>query len=284
MEERIQLLLMKQLLFSSFAELFGMKYLLTFLFSIVFLSLQAQILNVQKATLEKDTSKVKGTITGNLNLYNRSAAADEEVEFFGYDIKSSIGVFFKNSTLAFMNDFGYTELNGEKLLNTGYQHVRYTINEDKSWKPEFFAQFQHDDFRGLFPRWLAGASIRHDLINGEDFSFFYAPGFMYEYEVWQRPNSDGKVEVDYLKYTNYFGLRWDVNKGLDLNMIAYFQTGYDKNEALWRNRYSLELNINSAISKRFQLNNNFSIMHESEPIVNITPTIYKLSVGVSYKL
>lgn len=86
---------------------------------------------------------------------------------------------------------------------------------------------------------------------------------MYEYEVWQRPNSDGKVEVDYLKSTNYFGLRWDVNEGLDLNMIAYFQTGYDKNEELWRNRYSLEVNINSAITKRFQLNNNFSLMHES---------------------
>src|SRR5690554_1464176 len=111
-----------------------MKALLTFLFSIFWFSFQAQILNIQKATLEKDTSKVKGVITGNLNLYNRSAAADEQVVFFGYNIKSSIGLFFKNSTLALMNDFGYTELNGNKLLNTGYQHVRYTINEGERWK------------------------------------------------------------------------------------------------------------------------------------------------------
>lgn len=261
-----------------------MRFLFVLFFAVSFLSAEAQILNVQKSTLEKDTSKVKGTITGTMDLYNRSAAADDPVEFFEYKVKSSIGLFFKNSSLAFINDFGYSELNGSKLLNSGYQHVRYSMQEDKNWHPEFFGQFQHDDFRGLFPRLLAGASIRHDLINWEDFSFFYAPGVMYEYEVWQRPKSDEKVEVDYIKTTNYLGLRWDVNEGLDVNMIAYYQTGYDKGAELWRNRYSFEININSAITKRFQLNNHFSLMHESAPIVDITPTIYKLSMGVSYKL
>ncbi len=126
-----------------------MRFLFVLFFAVSFLSAEAQILNVQKSTLEKDTSKVKGTITGTMDLYNRSAAADDPVEFFEYKIKSSIGVFFKNSSLAFINDFGYSELNGSKLLNSGYQHVRYSMQEDKNWHPEFFAQFQHDDFRGL---------------------------------------------------------------------------------------------------------------------------------------
>lgn len=267
-----------------FAQNFRMKYIATLVLIVSSYSAQAQILNMQKATLEKDSSKVKGTFTGNLSLYNRSAAADEKVAFFSYNMKSSVGVFFKQSTLAFMNDFGYTELNGDRLLSAAYQHIRYTINEDKKWKPEFFAQFQLDGFRGLFPRLLFGASVRHDIIQKEKFSFFYAPGFMYEYEVWQQPKEDGEVEVDYVKSTNYFGLRWDVNEGFSINMVAYYQTGYDKNEELWRNRYSLEININSAITKRFQLNNHFSLMHESAPIVEITPTIYNLSMGVSYKL
>jgi len=67
-----------------------------------------------------------------------------------------------------------------------------------------------------------------------------------------------------------------------MNMISYFQTGYDGGAKIWRNRYSLELNMNTTISSRLTVNNSFSISHESDPVVDIIPTIYNLEVGLSY--
>ncbi|WMN11401.1 DUF481 domain-containing protein [Marivirga salinae] len=243
----------------------------------------SQILNLQNSKIEKDSSLIKGNVTASLSMYNRSAAANEPVEFFGYNLKSSIALFLKNSRLAFINDFSYLKINEDPFLNTGFQHLRYSMFEDKRVHPEAFVQFQYDNFRGLFPRWIAGVGLRHDLVKTEDFSFFFSPGIMWEYEAWMIPNTEDEVKVSFLKSTNYIGFRWDVNEFLDINTINYYQTTYDSDAELWRNRYSIELNINSKITERLGINNSFTLSYEDEPIVPITQTIYNFTAGINYK-
>ena len=262
-------------------------YKIIFIFLLaIFISpnLNGQILNIQKAAIKKDSAFLKGNLTASFSMYNRSAAADAPVEFFGYNIKSSFALFPKNARLAFMNDFSYLKINEAPFLNTGFQHVRYSLFENKRVHPEAFAQFQYDNFRGLFPRWLGGIGIRHDLIESEHFSFFFSPGIMYEYEGWLVPNTDDKIIAQFFKSTNYVGFRWDINKNFDVNMINFYQTTYDRSAELWRNRYSFELNLNSKITKRFTVTNSFTLSYEDEPIVAITQTIYNFSAGLTYRL
>jgi hypothetical protein len=252
-------------------------------FVVVSTNLKAQILNMQNSKIEKDSSFLKGNLTASFSVYNRSAAADAPVEFLGYNIKSSIAIFPKNSRLSFMNNFSYLKINEDPFLNTGFQHLRFSMFENKRVHPEAFVQFQYDNFRGLFPRWIAGVGIRHDLIKEENFSFFFSPGIMWEYEAWIIPGTEDQVKVNFLKSTNYFGFRWDVNDYLDINTINYYQTTYDGDAEIWRNRYSIELNINSKISERLGINNSFTLSYEDEPIVPITQTIYNFTAGINYK-
>jgi hypothetical protein len=259
-----------------------MKYLIVIFLSSISTLGFSQILNLQNSKLEKDSSFIKGNVSASFSMYNRSAAADQPVEFLSYSLKSSIALFFENSRLSFMNNFSFLEINDAPFLNTGFQHVRFSMLEDRRIHPEAFGQFQYDNFRGLFPRWLGGFGIRHDLIKKDDFSFFFSPGIMYEYEAWQVQGTEEQVKVGFLKSTNYIGLRWDVNDYLDINTINYYQTTYDGEAELWRNRYSIELNVNSKITERLGINNSFSLSYEDEPIVAITQTIYNFTAGVNY--
>jgi len=243
----------------------------------------SQILNLQNSKIEKDSSFLKGNVTASFSIYNRSAAADEPVEFLGYNFKSSIAIFPKNSRLSLINDFSYLKINEDPFLNTGFQHLRFSMFENKAIHPEAFVQFQYDNFRGLFPRWIGGVGLRDDLIKTENFSFFFSPGIMWEYEAWLIPGSEEQRKVNFLKSTNYIGFRWDVNDYLDVNTINYYQTTYDSDAELWRNRYSVELNVNSKITERLGINNSFTLSYEDEPIVPITQTIYNFTAGINYK-
>lgn len=260
-----------------------------FFFSIIFLCyLQfsySQILNIQHSKIQQDSSFVKGNLTASLSLYNRSAAADSPVEFFGYTLNSSIALFPKNSRISIVNRFNYLKINENTFLNTGFQHLRFSMFEDKNIHPEAFVQYQYDNFRGLSPRWVAGIGVRHDFIKTEKVSLFFSPGIMVEYESWLVPGSETgeHVNVSFIKSTNYIGLRWDVNDNLDINSINYYQTTYDRSAGVWRNRFNIELNFNTKITERFGFNNSISLAYEDQPIVDITQTIYSFTAGVIYK-
>ncbi|SMG17780.1 outer membrane insertion C-terminal signal [Marivirga sericea] len=243
----------------------------------------SQILNLQSSKIEKDSSLIKGNMTASFSMYNRSAAANEPVEFLGASFKSSIAIFPKNARLSLINDFSYLEINEDAFLNTGFQHLRFSIFENRRMHPEAFVQFQYDNFRGLFPRWIGGLGIRNDFIKRKNFSFFFSPGIMWEYEAWLIPGTEKQMKVSFIKSTNYIGFRWDVNDYIDINTINYYQTTYDPEEELWRNRYSIELNINSKITEKLGINNSFTLSYEDEPIVPITQTIYNFTAGVNYK-
>ncbi len=262
-----------------------MKYSIVILGLLVSQLCFSQILNIQHSKIKQDSSFVKGNLTASLSLYNRSAAADSPVEFFGYNLNSSIALFPKNSRISSVTRINYLKINENMFLNTGFQHLRYSMFEDKKIHPEAFVQYQYDNFRGLSPRWVAGLGVRHDIVKTKKLSLFFSPGIMAEYESWLVPDSNTgeEVNVSFLKSTNYVGFRWDVNDNLDINSINYYQTTYDRNANLWRNRFNVELNFNTKITERFGFNNSFSIAYEDQPIVAITQTIYSFTAGVNYR-
>lgn len=261
-----------------------MRFFLVLGFLLAFQSGFCQILNLQNSKIEKDSSLVKGNFTASFSLYNRSAAADSPVEFIGYNIKSSVAIFPKNSRISLINSFNYLRINDNDFLNTGFQHVRFSMFEDRKLHPEAFGQYQYDNFRGLAPRILGGVGLRIDLIKKDNFSLFAGPGVMVESESWQVPGSETgeQIDVSFFKSTNYIGLRWDVNDNFDINSINYYQTTYDRDAGVWRNRYNVDLNFNTKISERFGINNSFSLAYEDKPIVDITQTIYSFTAGVNF--
>ncbi len=259
------------------------------IFFILFLVLpfcpMAQILNIEKSALDRDTTKkFLGNLTGSLVMYNRSAAAEAPVEFFGFDWKSSIAYFPGKHRISSITNINYLKINESPFLNTGYQHFRFDYRKDRKVYPEAFAQYQYDNFRGLSPRLLAGVGMRHRLYKNEHVTFTFSVGVMYESERWAVPGSEQTVQANFWKSTNYLVFRLKISDWADFNSIQYFQTAYDGDIHGWRNRYNTDLNLNTKLTSRLLWTSSFTLSFENRPIVPITRTIYRFSNGITVKI
>jgi hypothetical protein len=244
----------------------------------------AQILNIEKSVLDRDTTKkFLGNINGNLLMYNRSAAADDPVEFFGFDLRSSIAYFPGKHRISSITRIDYLKINNAPFLNTGYQHFRFDFRKDRKVHPEAFAQFQYDNFRGLDPRLLMGTGMRHRLYRDENFTLVFSVGIMYESEKWIHPKTEEVIQVNFWKSTNYLVFRIKISEWADFNSIQYFQTAFDPAIEAFRNRYSTDVNLNTKLTSRLQWTTSFTLSFENRPIVPIVRTIYRFSNGITYK-
>ncbi|MBX2946291.1 MAG: DUF481 domain-containing protein [Cyclobacteriaceae bacterium] len=244
----------------------------------------AQILNIEKSVLDRDTTKkFIGNINGNLLLYNRSAAADEPVEFFGFDFRSSIAWFPGKHRLSSISRIDYLKINEDPFLNTGYQHFRFDFRKDRKVHPEIFAQYQYDNFRGLDPRLLVGTGMRHRLYRDEHFTLIFSVGIMYESEKWTHPKTEEIIPIAFWKSTNYLVFRIKISEWADFNSIQYYQTAYDPGIEAFRHRYSTDVNLNTKLTARLQWTTSFILSFENRPIVPIVRTIYRFSNGITYK-
>ncbi|MBX2968485.1 MAG: DUF481 domain-containing protein [Cyclobacteriaceae bacterium] len=245
----------------------------------------AQILNIEKSALDRDTTKkFLGNISGSLLLYNRSAAIEDPVEFFGFDIKSSIAYFPGKHRISSITRIDYLKINEDPFLNTGYQHVRFDFRKDRKVHPEAFAQYQYDNFRGLDPRLLLGVGMRHRLYHNEHFTLVFSIGIMYESEKWTHPKTEEVMRISFWKSTNYLVFRIKISEWADFNSIQYFQTAFDPAIDAFRNRYSTDINLNTKLTSRLRWTTSFTLSFENRPIVPIVRTIYRFSNGITYTL
>jgi len=233
--------------------------------------------------LEKDSTKnllVKATAS--LSLYNRSAAAEDPVNLFGYkwDINSMYHT--GKHALILVSNFDYLRINDNDFLNFGLIHGRAIYNFEKKLNFETFIQYSFDNFRGLAPRWIFGGTFRNKLVDSDKITFVLGLGALYENETWFHPFEENFVEVDFIKSSNYVSFRWTVNEYVDMNMVNYYQVGYDRTIEALRNRISGTINLNTKISDRFSFNNSFEYSYEDKPIVPITKFIFALRSGISF--
>ncbi|AFL84445.1 Protein of unknown function, DUF481 [Belliella baltica DSM 15883] len=216
-----------------------------------------------------------------LNAYNRSAAADDPVNLFGYNLDVNALYYPGEHGYMFISKFDYLKINDSDFLNFGMIHGRVNFLRERKVNYETFIQYSYDNFRGLYPRWIAGGSVRHNFIKSEKFSFLFGVGGMYEFEKWQIPNEDQFVEVSFLKSSNYISLRATLNEFVDFNMVNYYQVGYDKSISGFRHRVSNSTILNTKLTEKFSLTNTFEISYEDKPIVPITKMIYAFKTGLS---
>ncbi|MGY6543633.1 DUF481 domain-containing protein [Arthrospiribacter ruber] len=258
--------------------------LISFLF-LFFLSTStfSQILNIERYRIQSDTAKALAIkATAGLNVFNRSAAADAPVNLFGYkwDINSMYHP-GKHSYI-FVSNFDYLRINDNDFLNFGLIHGRTVFNYEEKNNIETYIQYSFDNFRGLAPRWIAGGTLRKKIVDSKKLTFVLGLGALYENETWFHPFEENFVNVQFIKNSNYFSIRWTINEYVDFNTVTYYQVGYDRSIQAFRNRVNGNFNLNTKISDRFSFNNSFNFSYEDRPIVPITPFIFAFNTGISY--
>jgi hypothetical protein len=249
------------------------------------LSLNAQILNLENYRADGDSlKKFALNINGSFNVNNRSAAQDNPVNLIGYNISlDAIYVPGKHGYI-FITHRNFLQINDSPFLNFGFIHGRVNFFRKKRLNYETFVQVSDDNFRGLNPRLIAGGSVRFRIIDLEETELLIGTGGFYEYEKWLNPLNNEIIRVEFFKSSSNIVFRHTFNKSFHMNGVAYYQFGYDSNIEAFRNRYSLDLNLNSKITDKFSLTTHFDLSYENRPIVPITSFIYAVRVGLGFDL
>ncbi|MGF1638113.1 MAG: DUF481 domain-containing protein [Cyclobacteriaceae bacterium] len=259
--------------------------LLLLLLSACYQQSTAQILNIERMRLQKDSAKtfmIKGT--AGLNIFNRSADAENPVNLFGYNVMLNAIYTPGKHSYIFIGKSDFLQINENPFLNFGFVHSRVNFLRDEKLNYEVFSQYSYDNFRGLDPRIIFGGSARLRLIQTEKSDLTIGFGGFYENEVWQHPVSEQSVRAILLKSSNYIAYRTSLSSFVDLNMVHYYQVGYDRSIDNFRNRISSNININTKITEKFSLNNSLDLSYEDRPIVPITRFIFALNLGFSFDL
>lgn len=246
--------------------------------------LKAQILNVEKSRVDKDTTNVwVGSAGFNLNIFNRDAGSGEPNHFVNLGTNANLGYLSNQHGYILMGQLDYVEVTDDPLIRTGYLHSRTTLWRSRTISYELFGQLQYDISRGLRNRWLTGGGVRWRIKDQPKIKMFLGAGLMYETEKWENPlMEDQFIQPQLLKTTNYFSIHNSVKDHLRLNAIAYFQSGYDPGIEAFRHRLNLTASINVKLTSKLDLRTSFDCQYENRPIFPITQFIYSLSNGLAY--
>ncbi|WP_234364381.1 DUF481 domain-containing protein [Lunatibacter salilacus] len=254
-----------------------------FLFFLAFaFSSEAQILNIERLRMEKDTAKhFQFKTTFGLNVFNRSAGIEDPVNLFGYNLDVNAIYYPKRHAYVFVSNFDYLRINESDFLNFGFVHGRVNFNRENKVNYETYLQYSFDNFRGLDPRLLAGGSVRINMVKNDRVDFILGLGGLQEWETWQHPYTEEVVQVSLIKSSNYLSLRATLNDYVDVNLVNYYQVGYDRDISDFRQRINSSTIINTKITERFSLTNSFDISYENRPIVPVTNVIFAFRTGLS---
>ncbi|RYD94284.1 MAG: DUF481 domain-containing protein, partial [Sphingobacteriales bacterium] len=185
---------------------------------------RAQILNVERARIENDSSRYyTGSGSLNLLLFNRNAGKDAPNTFIGLTATADIAYLSDRNSYILINNYNYTAVRKEPVIRTGYSHARVNFGRRKRFSSEVFGQYQYDLGRGLNLRTLEAAGLRMKIITGHTASLNTGTGLMHEREEWFIPDSERQIlVVNFLKSTNYLSTRIKFNGQTELNAIAYY--------------------------------------------------------------
>lgn len=255
---------------------------LLFVFQLVFLGASAQILNVEKTRMERDSARYfTGNLGFNLNLFNRPEGTEGGTDhFIGLTFNGNLGYVSDQNTYLLLGSYNYVRLRDEIQVETGFVHGRVTFNRLARLAFETYGQLQYDYNRGLELRHLVGAGARYQLVRNKNVRLNLGSGLMYEHERWRNPADGGYIIKDIPKMSNYISVRLPLNPYLELSTIHYYQFGFDQPSSMWRHRFSGDISVTMKINTRFQLITSFNHTYENRPIVPIPGYLYNLTNGL----
>ena len=246
----------------------------------------AQILQVNKNNLNADSSRFwLGAFTFNFNLNNRSVTDENENAYIGLSASADVVYVADEHAYILINKINYfTSSNQEgAFVSTGYAHFRINWLRQKRLSYENYIQTQYDRGRNMPLRFLTGGGLRYRLIDGDKNKLIIGTGAMFERERWKEPENEANViEKNLWKNTSYINGFVFLTDDLKLDIITYYQVGYDNADDIFRNRINGHILLSFAINKRLAFNAEFTGQFEDHPIVPINKFIYEIKNGIRW--
>lgn len=248
-------------------------------------SLNGQLLNIDTHEIYTDTTKyITGSIALKFHLDNKNATVDKKNSFIVFENKNDlVFVGLKNNYLI-SNHIRYFNSSGGAFISSGQAHGRANFLKMRKVSYEVFSQVFYDRNRFLDYRFLLGAGIRIKIASHEKFGLFVGTELMYEHEKWDNPENELQFIIkDLPKIGFYTNFRRKISDASTLRILLIYQTGYDPDPGLVRNRTSIDAQFDVQIFKRLYFTVKFIGSYEDEPIYPINRFVYTFENGLAFR-
>jgi hypothetical protein len=242
----------------------------------------AQILNVDRNQILTDTAKfVTGSIAFKFHLDNKNATPEQKNSYIALENKNDLVFVGLKNNYMILSQIKYFNSSGGTFISTGYAHTRANFMKMNMISFELFSQIQYDRNRFMDNRFLIGGGLRWRLTNTAKSGIFLGTELMYEHEKWDNPEEDNTfINKNLPKFSGYLSMRISANKISTFRSVIYYQTGYDPEPGIMRNRFSYDLQFEIEISRKMHFTVKFTGAYEDNPIYPINRFIYAIENGL----
>ena len=257
-------------------------YIAISIIAFTFQYLNAQILNVDRNQILTDTAKfVTGSIALKFHLDNKNATPEQKNSYIVLENKNDLVFVGLKNNYMILSQFKYFNSSGGTFISTGYAHTRANFLKMNKVSCELFSQIQYDRNRFMDYRFLFGGGLRWRIKNEPKKGIFIGTELMYEHEKWDNPENENLFIIKNLpKFSSYLSLRIKTNKISTFRSVIYYQTGYDPDPGLMRNRFSYDVQFDVEIWAKINFLVKFTGAFEDNPIYPINRFIYSIENGL----
>ena len=176
----------------------------------------------------------------------------------------------------------YSRLDRTTQLSRYFAHARYNYTLATRWWWELFGQVEHDRFRRLTFRKLAGTGPRFAALNNETFSLYLGTAYMLEAETLDVQAGSGDDDSTLAhRSSNYVSLLAQPDERVTLVSTTYFQPRFDEPSDY---RFLSVSSAQFAITKVLSAAITFTLRFDSDPPAGVKRTDAELnnSLGVRF--
>lgn len=246
-------------------------FIYTILFLLVPLNLQGQLVNIEKSR--------KDAIPGFQGHIDLSLMLTQNTKQIFEGSSSALLQYTREShTLLALNSIGLMRVEGDNLINNGFQHLRYnyTLPGGGFTTAEIFVQHQYNSIRLLRRRFLLGGGPRFRIYESKDLGIYIAPLVMYEQELL---NDEDKTQTDKFKGDLYISVTYALDEKINFSHTTYYQPDL---AILKEFRLSSETGLELKFNESFSFLATFNLAYDSDPPRGIPELFYTLRNGIKY--
>jgi hypothetical protein len=236
---------------------------------ISFTNSKAQIVNVESARIQSDTTGWLGSVAASLSLTKNTQ------QVFAAEAGAHLQYKTKKSLYLILANYGFLKSADSKLIDNAFLHFRYNYKINRTIRWEAFTQVQNNLVTKIKSRFLIGTGPRFKIISTKVFRFYAASLLMFEAE---KETGVDKLQEN-LRQSTYASFSIYPSNRIEIISTTFYQPKWGQfSDYRILNQSSLKVKA----SKKLTLTTNYNYLLDSHPAAGIPETNYNLSTGFEY--
>ncbi len=245
-------------------------FALLVLYSLLLCTVKAQIVNIESARMQSDTTGLMGNAGASLALTKNTQ------QVFSSEVDAHIQYKSRKSLYLLLGSYGFLKGAGTNLIDNSFLHFRYNYKLNAIVRWEVFTQVQKNVITGISSRFLIGMGPRFKLLSNKLMRLYAASLLMYEREAETVSN----IIQNNARSSSYVSFTITPNKQVEIISTSFFQPLLNN----WNDyRILNQVSIRVKAAKKIGLKVKWNYLNDSRPVVGVPSVNYSLSTGVDYE-